>query len=70
MRKSLHQTAKADGSMYNGLPSAKELAQYDHCRGIHGAARERKGIKHARVTARRRLERLIIEQDLMDEGAD
>jgi hypothetical protein len=48
------------GSMSNSLLSAKELAVYDHCCGIHGAARERKGIKHAAVTKRRRLEKELV----------
>jgi len=51
-------------SMANALPSAQELKGRNQCCGIHGAARERKGLKHAKVTARRRLDKEIIEEAL------
>lgn len=40
------------------------LVGYDHCCGIHGAARERAGLKHSRVTARRRYEKELIKQEM------
>lgn len=43
-----------------------DLVSWGHCCGIHGAARERAGIKHGRVTARRRLEKELIQKE-MDE---
>jgi hypothetical protein len=44
-----------------------DLVGYDHCCGIHGAARERKGIKHGTVTARRRWDKTVIQQALIED---
>jgi len=33
-----------DSSMHNSLSSSESMKHHDHCCGIHGAARERKGI--------------------------
>ena len=41
-----------------------ELVARDHCCGIHGAARERKGIKKGTSAARRRYEKELIDQEL------
>lgn len=49
-----------DSRMGNSLPKTIELNMYDHCCGIHGAARERKGIKKGTNAARRRYEKEII----------
>lgn len=61
-----------DKSMGNGLPSAQERKTYDQCCGIHGAARERKGIKRGTNAARRRYEKDLInwELDNMSEDFD
>lgn len=55
---------KNDRTMFNGLPSTEELKTFDQCCGIHGAARQRKGIKHVRVTLRRRCDKQIIKQEM------
>ena len=52
------------------LPSTDYLKTFDHCCGIHGAARERKGLKHAKVTARRRVDKEIVEEELSQLIAD
>lgn len=52
------------GSMTNKIPSSQEMKHYDNCCGIHGAARLRKGMKHATVTERRRHEKDIINEQL------
>lgn len=36
------------------------LVMYDHCCGIHGAARERKGIKKGTSAARRRYDKALL----------
>jgi hypothetical protein len=41
-----------------------ELLRYDHCCGIHGAARERKGIKRGTSAARRRHDKEVIEREM------
>lgn len=41
--------------MGNSLKSSEEMRHDDNCRGIHGAARARRGVKHASVTLSRRL---------------
>ncbi len=46
-----------------------DLVSRDHCCGIHGAARERKGIKKGTSSARRRLSKEIIQNALGDEDA-
>lgn len=56
-----------DGSMYNALPSSESMKRYDMCHGIHGAARERKGIKHATIAARRRHDKQVIQDQLESE---
>lgn len=57
---------KNPNSMANSLPSTKELKQFDCCCGIHGAARKRRGAKHAKVTARRRLDKEIILEAMIE----
>lgn len=52
------------GSMSGHLKSTNELKMYDHCCGIHGAARERRGLKHARITALRRQAKREIENSI------
>jgi hypothetical protein len=46
------------------LFSAQEMKIYDHCCGIHGAARERKGAKHGASTYRRRLDKELVTEEL------
>lgn len=54
---------KNDSSMSGDLPSTQYLKMFDHCCGIHGVARERKGYKKGKNSARRRFEKkLIIDQ--------
>jgi len=43
-----------------------ELIAYDHCCGIHGAARERKGIKKGTSAARRRLSKEILKKATLE----
>ena len=58
---------KNPGTMANTLPSAQEQkSRHDQCCGIHGAARERKGLKHAKVTARRRVDKELVEEGLKE----
>ncbi len=64
------EVAKSPGSMNGELPSTRSRKRYDHCCGIHGAARERKGIKHARTTANRRYAKLLIEEELNEVDCD
>lgn len=52
-----------DRFMQGNLASSEEMKALDCCCGIHGAARHRKGIKHATVTARRRNDKEIIRQE-------
>ena len=59
-----------DATMHTGLPSAKELAKYDSCYGIHGAARLRKGVKKATSAARRRNDKDIIEDELYENDCE
>ena len=57
-------------TMANTLPLAEEWSRYTYCAGIHGAMRQRKGVKHGTVCARRRLDKEIIkeaEQEMLDE---
>ena len=51
-------------SMANTLPSTHVLKHYDHCCGIHGAARERNGIKNGTSAARRRNDKDVILQEI------
>ncbi len=60
------QVVKNAASMSNGLPSTQYLKMFDHCCGIHGAARERKGIKRGTSAARRRYEKDLIRRELDD----
>lgn len=53
-----------DGSMHNGLPSSESMKRNDYCCGIHGAARERKGIKRGTSSARRRLDKAVIQDEV------
>ena len=46
--------------------SKADLLAYDHCCGIHGAARERKGMKHGTVCARRRHDAEVIAEALAE----
>lgn len=52
-----------DETMANTLPKAKFWPS-DNCRGIHGAAKTRAGIKHGTVCARRRHDKEVINQEL------
>lgn len=47
-------------TMANTLPSSESVKRRDKCCGIHGAARERKGIKDGTSSARRRYDKRII----------
>jgi len=49
-----------------------DLLGYDHNCGIHGAARERRGIKRGTSAARRRWEKELIESevDIMNDGEE
>jgi hypothetical protein len=51
-----------DASMHNGLMSSEDAKGYDQCRGIHGAMRERRGAKKATSAARRRHDKIVIEE--------
>jgi hypothetical protein len=62
----LSQVKHNDASMSGHLPSTQEMKAYDHCCGIHGAARERKGIKKGTASARRRHDKAVI-RDSQDE---
>ena len=53
-----------DASMYNALPSTAVTKYEDHCCGIHGAARERKGIKRGTSAARRRHDKQVIKEEV------
>lgn len=53
-----------DRSMHNGLASSEDTKRYDHCCGIHGAMRERRGAKKATSAARRRNDKRIIQAAL------
>jgi hypothetical protein len=55
-----------DATMSNTLLSTQELKEYDHCCGIHGAMRERRGAKKATSNARRRHSKKLIEKGLQD----
>lgn len=57
---------KNDASMSGNLPSSQFLKRYDHCCGIHGAARKRKGFKRGKNAARRRFEKRLI-NDILNE---
>lgn len=59
--------AKNDASMANGLPSTQVLKTFDHCCGIHGAAKERRGIKRGTSAARRRYEKELISKLMSEE---
>jgi hypothetical protein len=50
---------KNPATMTNSLPSSKEMAGYDQCCGIHGAARARKGAKHAASVERRHIDKRL-----------
>lgn len=56
--------AKNAASMSNSLPSTESMRHRDYCCGIHGAARERKGIKRGTSAARRRYEKTVIAEGL------
>lgn len=65
----VHQVEQNDQSMSNGLPSSRKSDwRHCYCRGIHGAARERKGLKHAKVTARRRHDKEVIKEQLNEDS--
>ncbi len=55
-----------DRSMHNGLESSERMKGWDHCCGIHGAARTRRGAKKATSAARRRFDKELI-RAAMDE---
>lgn len=57
-----------DKSMANTLPSTESERHWDNCRGIHGAARRRAGIKHGTVCARRRHDKEVIQEQLKEES--
>lgn len=65
-KRNKHPILHNDRSMYNGLESTQAMKHFDHCCGIHGAARLRAGIKHARVTRRRRNDKIVIKEELSD----
>jgi hypothetical protein len=52
-----------DATMANGLLSSESVKGHDHCRGIHGAARARRGAKKATSAARRRHDKNIIKTE-------
>lgn len=56
-------------TMANTLPSAEEWNKFTYCAGIHGAMKQRKGVKRGTVCARRRMDKEVIkeaEQELLD----
>ena len=55
-----------DASMHNGLMSTEDTKDYDQCCGIHGAMRERRGAKRATSAARRRRDKVIVQQGMED----
>jgi len=54
-----------DRSIKGNLPSAKDFPNCSCC-GIHGLARQRKGIKHGTHGARRRNNKHVIEEQFED----
>ena len=50
-------------SMSNGLLSSEAMRHYDNCRGIHGAAKARSGVKRATVHLARRLGRKALDEE-------
>jgi hypothetical protein len=71
-----HKTEKVirnPGSMSNSLPSTQEMRHFDHCCGIHGAARARKGAKHGASVSRRCNDKEIIKsltEEMLEEDRD
>ena len=56
-----HQPGAGRRSHYEGA-----LVHYDHCCGIHGAMRERRGIKKGTSAARRRHAKTLIQRELTE----
>lgn len=58
-----------DRSMANSLPSTKRLRWLgvDSCCGVHGLMRERQGVKHGTVCARRRRDKEVIKEELAND---
>lgn len=52
-----------DATMANTLPSAESVRHHDWCRGIHGAAKARRGIKRGTSAARRRHDQQVIKEE-------
>jgi hypothetical protein len=50
-------------SMSNGLLSSEAMRHYDNCRGIHGAAKARSGVKKATVHLSRRLGKRVVRDE-------
>lgn len=60
-----HKVDYNDATMANGLPSTRKSGRRkDYVCGIHGAMRERRGIKHGTVCARRRRDKEVIQAAL------
>ena len=53
-----------DRSMHNNLASTERVKHWDWVRGIHGAARARKGAKRATSAFRRRNDKRVIQEQL------
>jgi hypothetical protein len=55
-----HRQRASSLSMSNRLSSSEEMKHHDNCKGIHGAARARKGVKSATRKLSRRLSKMEI----------
>lgn len=55
---------KNDQSMHNNIASSERVKHWDWVRGIHGAARARKGAKKATSAFRRRNDKSLIRKAL------
>lgn len=63
----MRRVKKNSSRMSNTLPSSESIRHYDWCRGIHGAARNRRGIKRGTSAARRRNDKEVIKQSETEE---
>lgn len=54
-------------SMANSLPSTESMRHRDACRGIHGHAKARRGIKRGAAAARRRFDKEVITRELEEQ---
>lgn len=57
------------GSMSGKLASTRQMMIYDNCCGIHGAARDRRGMKRGKSAARRRNDLAVIREAVAERCA-